>query len=122
MAEKTLELSVESTSLQVKVERATVLIGMRRTRLKSEALQEKDLDRKLLRMYTYADSAACSSGTLTIDGKVLAWPCDFETFLNLPDELIGPVEELVYLVNPHWLPQEEGAEVEKKAPTVSTSG
>lgn len=122
MVERMLEITVDNTSLKVVVERATVLIGMRRARLKVEAEKEKDIDRLLLRTYTYADIAACTKGTLTIDGRDQPWPPDFETFLNLPDELGNQLEEAVYAANPHWLPEEKGPEAEKKAPTTSTPG
>jgi len=122
MTEKTLELTVDNTSLQVTIERATVLVGMRRARLKVEAEKEKDIDRKLLRTYTYADIASCTKGVLRVDGKEIAWPPDFETFLSLPDELGNQLEEAVYAINGHWLPEEKGPEAEKKALTTSTPG
>jgi hypothetical protein len=122
MPEKTLDISAENISLHIKVEHSTVLIGMRRARLKVDAEKETDIDRKLVRMYTYSDMAACTSGTLIVDGKDKPWPPDFDTFLSLPERLISPVEEAVYKLNPHWLPDEEGTEAEKKAPMVSSSG
>lgn len=123
MPEKTLEITVENTNIRVVVARATVLIGIRRTRLKYESEQETDIDRRLLRLYTYADVAACTTGTLSIEGKEQPWPPDFETFLNLPDDLVGQLENAVYAANPHWAPpQTEGTEAEKKVLTDSTSG
>jgi hypothetical protein len=85
------------------VSEATVLIGMRRTRLRLDASQaaETDIDRRLLRLFTYPDVCAA---VVSVEGLPGAWPPDFETFAGLPDGLVAKLEEAVYRLNPHWLP------------------
>lgn len=131
MQDKTLEITVDNISAQIMVMRATVLIGFKQQRIKEEAkivlngkknVDAGDIDRYLIHQFLYADVAACTTGTLIIDGEQTAWPPDLDVFLSLPDDLVAQVQEAVYQINPHWLPEEKGAEAKKKAPIDSTSG
>lgn len=102
--------------VELTVTEATVLIGIKRTRLKAEGLEvnEEDIDRRLLRMFTYPDLMAA-----TVEAAGIPWPLDFEDFLALPDRLVSQWERLLYQLNPHWLPpreEDEGID-QKKAPT-----
>ena len=105
--------------IRLTVSEATVLIGMRRTRIRveMEKADEPDLDRKLLGLYTYPDLVAA---TVQVEG--LPWPLDFEAFLELPDALVAHWESVVYELNPHWLPggTEPSSALEKKAEMNST--
>lgn len=117
MEEKT--QTVEQDGLKVVVSRATVLMGMRRTRLISEGIRanEDDVDRRLLRRFTYPDCLAC---TIRAEG-IAPWPPSFDEFLALPDDFCAQWEVAAYAVNPGWLP---GATPDPKAsaPASSTTG
>jgi len=115
MAE-TRTLSLDGITLTVSA--ATVLIGMRRTRLQVEgrSAEETDPDRTLLRLYTYPDLVAA-----TVEAQGIPWPLSFEDFLELPDRLAAQWENAVYALNPHWLPGGgETAEEKKEPQTIST--
>jgi hypothetical protein len=103
--------AVECDGVHVVVSQATTLSGMRRTRLQIEGrdAQEEDVDRRLLRLYTYPDVIAA-----TVEVEGLDWPLDFETFLGLPDALVAQWEQAVYDLNPHWLPRPAATPEEKK--------
>lgn len=103
------------------VSEATVLIGMRRSRLSQDGQRaiETDVDRRLLRIYTYPDVCAA---VILADGYPLPWPPDFETFLTLPDGLLVKFEEVIYRLNPHWLPGGAPAEDPKAPASASTNG
>jgi hypothetical protein len=112
---------IEWGDIRLTISEATVLIGMRRTRirLEMEKADEPDLDRKLLGLYTYPDLVAA-----TIQAEGLPWPPEFEAFLELPDALVAQWENAVYELNPHWLPggnQPAGDDAEKKVQTNSTA-
>lgn len=116
---KTEEVRFEDEDLgldvRLVVSQATVLMGMKRSRIKREGLnaKEEDLDRHLLRVYTFPDLIAA---TVEIEGLDL----DFEVFLALPDTLVALWEEAVYRLNSHWLPAPETDE-ESTDPNPSTS-
>ena len=102
------------------VAEATVLIGIKRSRLRveGERAMEEDPDRRILRIYTYPDVCAA-----VVDAGGLPWPPDFETFLGFPDGLDAKLEEAIYRLNPHWLPEKpEGTEDPKAPAPASTSG
>lgn len=104
--------------VELTVSQATILIGLTRTRLKVEQskVEEDNPDRRILRMVTYADLMACTVEAQGFD----TWPISFDEFAELPEQLAIVWEDIVYRLNPHWLP---GANApEKKAPTTSTNG
>jgi len=100
------------------VAEATVLIGIKRTRLKAEgrSANEEDIDRRLLRLFTYPDVVAA-----TTEAAGIPWPLEFEEFLLLPDHLVSQWEQVVYRLNSHWLPSRENSEDDdQKKASVST--
>jgi hypothetical protein len=111
--------TIEQDGRKVTVARATVLMGMRRTRLASEGLaaDETDLDRRLLRRFTYPD---CIAATTQAEG-IRPWPPSFETFIALPDDFCAQWEAAVYAVNPSWLPG-QAPNPKANAPASSTTG
>ncbi len=86
--------------IELLVGEASVLMGMRRTRLRMEGrrAEEEDPDRALLRVFSYPDMLAA---TKTAEG--IPWPLGFEEFLALPEGLLVMWEEAVYELNPNWL-------------------
>lgn len=112
--------TLERDGVRITVAPATVLIGMRRTRLQVEgrSAEESDPDRALLHLYTYPDLIAA-----TVEAEGIPWPISFDDFLTLPDQLAAQWENAVYELNPHWLPGGgEPAEEKKEAQTISTGG
>lgn len=101
------------------VSEATVLMRMRRDRLRIDGQRavEEDEDRRVLRIYSYPD--ACAAVT---QAEGMAWPPDFETFLTLPDGLLAALEAAIYRLNPHWLPEGVATEDPKAPAPASTSG
>lgn len=100
------------------VSEATVLMRMRRDRLRLDGQRaiEPDEDRRVLRIYSYPDAVASVT-----HAEGLSWPPDFETFLGLPDGLLAALEAAIYRLNPHWLP--EGIVTEDpKAPAPASTG
>lgn len=105
--------------VRLSISQATVLMGMKRSRLKREGIDaaDEDIDRHLLRIFTYPD---LSAATVAIEGLP---DFDFEAFLLLPDSLIARWEDAVYRLNPHWLPTEsEPEDGDPNPPTPSTGG
>lgn len=104
---------------EVRVHRATLLDGVRRSRLieTGKAADEKDIDRWLLRVMIYPDMASSSEGWYTQPGssEQKVWPPPFEDLAGLPDDLGIAVQAAVYRVNPHWMPKPEGGS--RTAPT-----
>lgn len=102
---------------KVVVGTASALMGMHRSRIREEGRKEieseTDVDRKILRIYTYPDLVSA-----TVEAEGIPWPLDFETFLGLPDQLVAAWEGAVYALNPHWLPkaaEQVTEDAEKKA-------
>lgn len=95
----------KETGIDVKVvvTGATVLVGMKRSRLRREGIDsgETDIDRRLLRVFTFPDIMAA---TVSITGSGLPDPLDFDAFVLLPDIFVSRWEGVVYRLNPHWLP------------------
>jgi hypothetical protein len=128
MDEQTLRYDDGRVQAEITVAQATVLRGMQRTRLMAEGQEAlraaaaedetpPDLDRLILRAYTYPDLLAGSlAGQIRLAGEALAWPPDFEAYLALPADLGAAWEQAVYAANPGWLPEPP----EKKAPMPST--
>ena len=134
MNTKVIEYEDENMTAHIVVSEATVLIGMKRTRIRLEAEPEKeeDPDKRLLRLFTYPDLAAAATEIMltpaaATDGEKPdevfispSPPLDFETFLALPEQLVSAWEQAVYALNPHWLPGNDSAT--KKKATISTGG
>jgi len=125
MHSRELKVTLDDLQADLTISTETVLMGMRRTRLKAEASikPEQDPDRAFLAVVTYPDLMAVSSGKITVDQETIEVPkdLDFERFLTLPGELEGQWEEVVYALNPHFLPKVEDKEAEKKRQLTSTS-
>jgi hypothetical protein len=96
--------SVTVGDITVTVGEATVRAGTRRSRLRTEAFQEQDADRRAL-LLEYADLVPV---TLSIKGA--PWPTPqngglcltVERFADLPETLALKWERAVYALNPHW--------------------
>jgi hypothetical protein len=126
MQTETVSYQVDGYDVSLTVSEATVLVGMRRTRLKlagDKAERERakdygyDADRHLLRATIYPDLIAA-----TVEARGLAWPLEFEEFLGLPEQLWVAWEQAVYRLNPHWLPSPEQSREKKDDPTNSSDG
>jgi hypothetical protein len=124
---KVLRFENEDLGLDIKltISAASVLVGMKRSRLRieGEKTDEKDQDKRILLRYTYPDLIApVIEATVLIDGKDQSWPISFDTFLELPDRLVYEWEEIAYGLNPHWLPKPKEEEPEDpKAQSGSTN-
>ena len=99
----------DGTAVDVTLSKADLHIGMRRSRLISEAQQanqdEQDIDMALLR-FLYADVAAATiSVDRHVDGAIEAVPVplSFETFCDLSDTTGAQLEQTIYQLNSHWI-------------------
>jgi hypothetical protein len=113
---KVVTYSDDRVQAEITVTQATVLQGMRRTRLQMEARGAKDEDQdvQILHILVYPDLVAASEkGSITVDNEPLPFPPSFEQFLELPAALDNLWEMAVYDLNPHWMAGAEDAE--KKA-------
>lgn len=113
MMQKTLEYDLEEQQIRLTIMRATALIGMQRSiqimRGMDEVKENPDEAVRVLRTVTYPDLISC-----TVAAEGLEWPITFEAFLQLPDELVGKWETVVYEVNPHWNPAGTAVEEQEK--------
>ncbi len=116
------------TRAELDISAATVLQGMRRARLRTEAQAQKetgDVDSFILRLLSYPDICAVMTGTIVRESESVTvsreQSLSFELFLALPEPLMIRVEDAVYRLNPHWLPA-PSPEDQKKAVTPSTTG
>lgn len=130
MATETITYKDDNLDVTLVVSSATVLVGMKRTRLKMAGAElEKvpgddkdkdkkspDLDRYILRVSIYPDLVAA-----TTEAEGLPWPLDFEDFLTLPEQLWAAWERAVYRLNPHWIPKTDDPEEKKDSSKSSTS-
>lgn len=100
----------------------------RRARLQREAERHSNTDdwsTFLLRSMAYPDIASTCVGTLTINDQTLTLdrlhPLTFETYLDLPEDLIRLLEDAEYRQNPQWMlkPNEREQDDAKKAVTNS---
>jgi hypothetical protein len=98
--------------ISVTVKEATVLLGMKRTRMRIVAgeIDETDIDLRILRLMTYPDLMAATIEQSGFD----EWPLSFEAFCALPDVFASQWEQAVYRLNPHWLPDYSQSAEEKK--------
>lgn len=118
--------TLKSSGHEIVVSQASVLHGMRRSRVKMmelEAIQKEREeagrapdeafdDLELMRAITYPDLVAA---TLVFDGapwETMKLPAVLEAFpfssmLDLTDALLTRWTEAVYALNPHWLGLEE---------------
>jgi hypothetical protein len=116
MRTEVVEYKDGTLDVRLTVSEATLLLGLRRTRLKVEASHgETDLDRRILLFVTYPDLVAA-----TIEAEGIPWPPDFEAFIALPEPLAIAWEEAVYRLNPHWLPRPADTGEKKATQTTST--
>ena len=88
--------SITVGAITVTVCEATVRAGTRRSRLRSDAFQEQDADRRAL-LLEYADLVPV---TLSVEG--IPWPLSVEQFADLSETLALKWEKAVYTLNPHW--------------------
>lgn len=112
------EYQDDELDVRLTVQRATIRVGIKRTRLQIEAekIIDDDWGLHVLRRHTYPDLIAA-----TIEAKGISWPLSFGDYLGLPEPLGVAWERAVYELNPHWLPQPaEGVEGKKTNPTNST--
>ena len=110
MNQRIIEYNDDDLTVKITVARATVLMGMTRTRLRMDAAaaDEQDLDRRLLRLFSYPDVMAATLDVEGLDG----WPLDFDDFIQLPEELGARWEEAAYELNPHWVPRSDEDEAD----------
>lgn len=110
----------DGQAVVVTVQKANLLMAMRRSRLLGEALnnQDDDMDVALCR-FMYPDIIAA---TVAVQG--LDWPLSFEAFIALPGDLVNQWEKAVYDCNPDWRPGQTAESEEKKheTPTGSMPG
>ncbi len=109
---KTKEITFENDeeTWRVVVSEATALIGIKRTRMRVDGSREEDPDRRLLRMFSWADTQAA-----TVETEGLPSPLTFEYFCLLPDLFVSVWESAVYDLNPHWVPKPDEEEESPKA-------
>lgn len=111
-------------NVEITIADASILIGMRRTRLHAEASGiDEDVDHQFLR-FLYCDVMAATwaarrevitpptgeGGPAAEEGAEpirewldLPWPCcTFEEFLTWPDQFGAELERATYAHNPHW--------------------
>jgi len=105
--------SITVGDVTVTVCEATVRAGTRRSRLRSEAFQEQDADRRAL-LLEYADLVPV---TLNVEGA--QWPLTVEQFADLSETLALKWEKAVYALNPHWYAP--ASDDEKKGVTATPS-
>lgn len=110
---------IEFGDYKLTISEATVLVGMRRVRLRVEGDKagDTDSDMRILRMLVYPDLIA----PVVEQSGFEVWPVPFEDFLNLPEEIAIKWEDAVYKLNPHWQLSSSEPE-EKKQQTTSTDG
>ena len=118
MKTETIRYNEDGYDVTITVSQATVLMGMKRTRLQIEGNEadEQDENRRLLRILTYSDLMAA-----TIEAEGLpSWPLDFEDFLTLPEKMVIEWERAVYDLNDHWRarPADEEGDKKKASPSI----
>ena len=113
--------SITVGAITVTVCEATVRAGTRRSRLRSEAFQEQDADRRAL-LLEYADLVPV---TLSIEGVAESTNPNgglcltVEQFADLSETLALKWEKAVYTLNPHWYAP--ASDDEKKGVTATPS-
>lgn len=88
---------------RVVVSEASVMMGLERQRLVTEAkLDELPVELQLLAVSSYPDCISC-----VIEHQGFEeWPVSFEVWGNeIPNKFVKQWEDAVYELNPHWLPQ-----------------
>jgi len=131
MTTKTITHETAGGTLEIVVGEATVLQGMKRQMLQSEALaiiQKEDGTRKvpdepdalglyLLKRYTWPN---CIAATVKSSKALNHMELTFERFCQLPERFVAKWEQAVLELNPHWRLQgdteEEEAEEKKDEP------
>ena len=119
-----IEETVTYESYTVTVRPATVAIGMYRSVLINQAVQEEgepgegDLlvfSRRILHTMIYPSLIAATVKQEGFDH----WPLTFEEFQELPEQFEAAWETAVYNHNQHWKPKVPPTEAEKKSKTSS---
>lgn len=134
MTTKTITHETTGGTLEVIVGEATVLQGMKRQMLQSEALamiQETDGKRQvpddpealglyLLKRYTWPN---CIAAALESSKALNHVELTFDRFCHLPEKFVARWEQAVLELNPHWRlsgdTEEEEAEEKKEEPASS---
>lgn len=95
---------------QLEIAPATVLTGFRRGVLQRLRDADDPNDVALLRRFTWPDlKAATTAGHIHWDqGEINVSDLTFEQWIELPEALVVEWENVVYEVNPHWMPVAEG--------------
>jgi len=96
--------TISGGGLSVTVSAATMLIGLRRTRLIIQAGQgepDSDPDMLVARRIIYPALVAAVADHAGFE----AWPIPFEEFLALDEGFAAQWEQAVFELNPHWLSQ-----------------
>lgn len=115
---------VEYNGIRLVVRSANVEIGMYRNMLADQARAEEaergelpagdllEISRRVLHTMIYPSLIAA-----TVEHEGIDWPITFDAFRELDEPFEAQWEKAVYALNPHWLPQGQGAAVdpEKKA-------
>ncbi len=122
MRTETIHYDDGETKAELTVKAATVLDGMRRTRLRTEARAQQDkldVDTFLLRLFTFPDASSVTTGQ--INNRVITWeePLTFAEVCGLPELLLIQVEDAVYRLNPHWLAKPKAEEAEENSKKAS---
>jgi hypothetical protein len=100
-----IEYSDENVTAEIEVVRATVRMGLERTRMISSIEDDPDADAMFLftRKISYPSLVIASpTGTVKVGGSTLTWPPTFDQFFDLPEELANRWFEAVQKLNPHW--------------------
>ena len=108
-------------SAAITVREARLVDGMERGRLIGQAFEQprpNDLQQTVQVVIWPNLVAGTLSAEIAQNGQALKWP-DFETLLELPEQLVQQWLEAVYELNPHWSPAEtadsnDAASAEKK--------
>jgi hypothetical protein len=112
----TFEYDLDGDKVVITSTRASARVGVARYQMMmaGEARNETEEDEALkpLRLITYPDCASCS--TVTKNGE--PWKVDFDTFVEMPEDLVNLWLGQCHVVNPQWFSGPEvGTTEEKKA-------
>ena len=104
------QIEVTYGNQSITLSQSNAVIGMRRKLLR-DAQMEGDLAQQLIGWMLYADVIAAAVDNTGFE----AWPISRETFTNdLPELFVSELEEAVYELYPHWLPNYNGDQAKKK--------
>ena len=90
---------------------SNAIIGMRRKLLREQAHAGADFAEQLISLMLYPDVIAATVDQTGFDN----WPVSREQFsTELPEDFVNALEDAVYSLNPHWLPDSDKETVKKK--------